>query len=440
MTKKPFWKDTLIVGLALFATFFGAGNLIFPPQIGLFSGDAWGWGVLGLLLTGIILPVLAIWAIANVGNDARDLMGHIHPKFYDAFYLITSLLLAIGSTLPRTAALSHEIGIQPLFPDFPNWATILIFFALLYFFAYNPTTVIDKVGKYMTPILLILLAIILIKGVVTPVGTPIDTGIEQPLGDAMLAAYNIGDLTIGILFGGVILGDLKRRGYNRKECQKGSIVVGLISIVCLFAIYGTLTYIGATGSGSYAQDTTQTALLSGLIQDILGRVGLALMGAVVFVAGLTTVIGIATTVITFFYNFFKQKIPYKVLLLIACVASVFMALTGVQNIVNYVTPIFLVVYPMCITMTFLGLINQFLQNDGFYKGGVLVAGIVSLGDAVLSVVPNLPWLQNLMSLFPLSGLGFAWVIPTIIGAIVGAILYRGKPKYAPLPEAEELAD
>ena len=440
MTKKPFWKDTLIVGLALFATFFGAGNLIFPPQIGLFSGDAWGWGVLGLLLTGIILPVLAIWAIANVGNDARDLMGHIHPKFYDAFYLITSLLLAIGSTLPRTAALSHEIGIQPLFPAFPNWATILIFFALLYFFAYNPTTVIDKVGKYMTPILLILLAIILIKGVVTPVGTPIDTGIEQPLGDAMLAAYNIGDLTIGILFGGVILGDLKRRGYNRKECQKGSIVVGLISIVCLFAIYGTLTYIGATGSGSYAQDTTQTALLSGLIQDILGRVGLALMGAVVFVAGLTTVIGIATTVITFFYNFFKQKIPYKVLLLIACVASVFMALTGVQNIVNYVTPIFLVVYPMCITMTFLGLINQFLQNDGFYKGGVLVAGIVSLGDAVLSVVPNLPWLQNLMSLFPLSGLGFAWVLPTIIGAIVGAILYRGKPKYAPLPEAEESAD
>ena len=128
------------------------------------------------------------------------------------------------------------------------------------------------------------------------------------------------------------------------------------------------------------------------------------------------------------------------MLLIACVASVFMALTGVQNIVNYVTPIFLVVYPMCITMTFLGLINQFLQNDGFYKGGVLVAGIVSLGDAVLSVVPNLPWLQNLMSLFPLSGLGFAWVIPTIIGAIVGAILYRGKPKYAPLPEAEDLAD
>ena len=39
MKKKSFWKDTVIVGLALFSTMFGAGNLIFPPQIGLFSGQ-----------------------------------------------------------------------------------------------------------------------------------------------------------------------------------------------------------------------------------------------------------------------------------------------------------------------------------------------------------------------------------------------------------------
>lgn len=431
MSKKRFWKDTLVVGLALFATFFGAGNLIFPPQIGLFCGDEWEWGAFGLLLTGIILPVLAIWAIANVGSDSKDLMGHIHPKYYSAFYLTTSLLLGIGSTLPRTAALAHEIGIEPLFPDFPNWATILIFFALLYFFAYNPTTVIDKVGKYMTPLLLVLMAVILIKGVVAPVGTPVKTGIEHPLGDAMLAAYNIGDLTIGILFGGVIIGDLKRRGYNHEECKKGSIIVGLISIICLFAIYGTLTYIGATGGQHFDQDVTQSALLSGLIEKILGRVGTALMGAIIFVAGLTTVIGIATTVTTFFYNFFKKKIPYNVLMIIEIIISILMALTGVQNIINYVTPIFLVVYPMCITMTFLGLINNHLSNDGFYKGGVLVAGIMSLGDAILSVFPDFTLLQNIMAVFPLNSLGFAWLIPTIIGSIVGAVIYRGKPKYIP---------
>ena len=80
--KKKFYKDTIIVGLALFSTMFGAGNLIFPPQIGLFSGTDWVMGALGLLLTGIVLPVLALWAVNNVGENSSDLMGHVSPWFH----------------------------------------------------------------------------------------------------------------------------------------------------------------------------------------------------------------------------------------------------------------------------------------------------------------------------------------------------------------------
>ena len=439
MNKKNFWKDTIIVGLALFSTMFGAGNLIFPPQIGLFSGDQWVLGVLGLLLGGIILPVLALWAVNNVGDKAQDLMGHVSPWFYNAYYLIGCSFIAMGSTLPKSAATTHEMAIQPLFPNVPIWITVIVFFVLVYFFACDPNSVIDKLGKYMTPILVILLAIVLIKGVISPVGTPVDTGIDNAFGDAILTAYNTGDLTVGIMFASVILLDLRRRGYTGKECKKGGFMAGVVSIVVLFAVYGTLTYIGACASGVYPQDTAQTALLSGIIQDIMGPVGMACLGGAVALACLTTAVGIGTTCVGFFYDFFKKKIPYKVLMLIACLIGVFMGITGVQNIVNYVTPIFLVVYPALIVNTVLGLLNKFLPNDGFYKGGVLMAAVVSLGDAVLSVNPNIGWLRNFMDLFPFSGLGFAWVVPTIIGMVVGAIICRGKPKYQPLPDPAEVS-
>lgn len=439
MNKKNFWKDTIIVGLALFSTMFGAGNLIFPPQIGLFSGDQWVLGVLGLLLGGIVLPVLALWAVNNVGDKAQDLMGHVSPWFYNAYYLIGCSFIAMGSTLPKSAATTHEMAIQPLFPNVPIWITVIVFFVLVYFFACDPNSVIDKLGKYMTPILVVLLAIVLIKGVISPVGTPVDTGIDNAFGDAILTAYNTGDLTVGIMFASVILLDLRRRGYTGKECKKGGFMAGVVSIVVLFAVYGTLTYIGACASGVYPQDTAQTALLSGIIQDIMGPVGMACLGGAVALACLTTAVGIGTTCVGFFYDFFKRKIPYKVLVLIACIIGIFMGITGVQNIVNYVTPIFLVVYPALIVNTVLGLLNKYLPNDGFYKGGVLMAAVVSLGDAVLSVNPNIGWLRNFMDLFPFSGLGFAWVVPTIIGMIVGAIICRGKPKYQPLPDPAEVS-
>lgn len=439
MNKKNFWKDTIIVGLALFSTMFGAGNLIFPPQIGLFSGDQWVLGVLGLLLGGIILPVLALWAVNNVGDKAQDLMGHVSPWFYNAYYLIGCSFIAMGSTLPRSAATTHEMAIQPLFPNVPIWITVIVFFVLVYFFACDPNSVIDKLGKYMTPILVVLLAIVLIKGVISPLGTPVDTGIGGgAFGDAILTAYNTGDLTVGIMFASVILLDLRRRGYNGKECKKGGFMAGVVSIVVLFAVYGTLTYIGACASGVYSQDTPQTVLLSGIIQSIMGPVGMACLGGAVALACLTTAVGIGTTCVGFFYDFFKRKIPYKVLVLIACIIGIFMGITGVQNIVNYVTPIFLVVYPALIVNTVLGLLNKYLPNDGFYKGGVLMAVVVSLGDAVLSVNPNIGWLQSFMDLFPFSGLGFAWVVPTIIGMVVGAIICRGKPKYQPLPDPAEV--
>ncbi len=60
-------KDVLILGFAFFATYFGAGNLIFPPQLGFVSGSSYGPALVGLTLSGILLPIFALLIISRYG-------------------------------------------------------------------------------------------------------------------------------------------------------------------------------------------------------------------------------------------------------------------------------------------------------------------------------------------------------------------------------------
>ena len=106
---RSFAIDTFVVGFAIFAVFFGAGNLIFPPSIGLLSGSKWGMGILGLTLTGVFLPVLSVIAIGNMGGDLKMITVKIAPWFYDAFWGV-AMIIAIGVTMPRTCAVAYASG------------------------------------------------------------------------------------------------------------------------------------------------------------------------------------------------------------------------------------------------------------------------------------------------------------------------------------------
>ena len=429
MKKKHWGIDSVVVGLALFSTMFGAGNLIFPPQIGLSTGTQWLLGAIGILITGVILPVTAFWAVNNVG-DVKTLMGHVHPRFYDWFYVIGCILVGMGSTLPRSGATTHELAIQPLFPNVPIWVTMVVFFALVLFFAFDKNSVVDKLGKYLTPLLLIMLAIVLIKGVVSPIGVPQEVDNPNPVTSAMLTGYLTGDLTVGLMCANIFISGLVLKGHrDEQERKRCGILVGLVSVASLGTIYVMLTYIGATGGAYYDLSTPQTTLLSGLIGQTLGVVGMGCMGLAVGLACLTTAVGIGTTGAIVVNEVSKGRIPYRVWIVVVCVVGAVFGSFGVQSIIDYVTPIFLIMYPICIVFTVLGLLDKWIPNDGVYKGGIIVSGVVSVGDAILSVAPDFTALRNVMGFIPLFEQGFSWLVPTIIGMIVGGIICRGKPRY-----------
>lgn len=427
--KRNFLLDGIIVGFAFFSTMFGAGNLIFPPQIGLETGNQWLIGSIGLVITGVMLPVIAFWSVNNVGHEVRELMWHVHPGFYDFFYLFGCIFVGVGSTLPRCAATAHDMGVSVIFPGVPNWVTMIVFFALTWVFGNDKNKIVDNLGKYLTPVMLVLLAIVLVRGVISPVGDPLPVENDRAFTQSMLTGYLTGDLTVGLMCANIFIGGILMKGYkSESERKKSGIVVGLTAAVCLGAIYVILTYIGASGGSKYDLSIPQTVLLSSLIRDTAGRVGQVLMGIAIVLATLTTSIGIGSTGASVVEDVSKGKISYKLWMTIACIAGAIFGSFGIQNIINYVTPIFLVMYPICIAFTVLGLIDKWLPNDGIYKFGVLVAGIVSIGDAILAVKPDATAVANIMHVIPLSEQGFSWLIPTIIAMIIGGIVYRNKPR------------
>ena len=425
MKKNHITRDSIIVGLALFSTMFGAGNLIFPPQIGLADGTQWGWGALGIVLTGVILPVLAFWGVNNVGTDVKCLMGHVHPKFYDVFYLIGCILVGMGSTLPRNGATTHEMGVLSIFPNAPSWLTMIIFFALVFFFGCDKGKVVDKLGKYLTPLLLILLAIVLVKGVISPIGTPQDTGVSKPLPSAMLTGYLTGDLTVGLMCANIFIGGILDKGHtNPLERKRSGLIVGLTSIVALGIIYIILTYIGACGGDYYDLSVPQTTLLSGLVGRVLGNFGKVCMGLAVSLACLTTAISQITAVADFYETATHGKLSYKVLVMIVPIVTTIVASFGLDTIVSLTSPWFSFFYPITLVMTILGIFEKKIPNDGAFKGAVYFTVIYAVLD--LPHEYGFGFLDPVLNHIPLYGLGFGWIVPAIVGFIVGLIAWKGK--------------
>ena len=110
-------KDITTLGFALFAMFFGAGNLLLPPFIGLHAADQWDWAIVGFGLTGILLPLLGVLSIINSGESFKDLGNRTHPHIATILGII--IMLGIGPliAIPRTAATTFEVGLLPVFPN-----------------------------------------------------------------------------------------------------------------------------------------------------------------------------------------------------------------------------------------------------------------------------------------------------------------------------------
>ena len=424
-------KDFIIIGFALFAMFFGAGNLIFPPSLGVMAGDKWVGAILGFFLTGIGLPILGILAISKSGGTVKGLAGKVGPKF-SVFYG-TVVIIALGPLLavPRTGATTFEMGVKPIFPSANPIIVSIIYFSITLLLVIKPTGIIDRIGKILTPVLLLTLSFIIYKGVTSPIGAPVDTSITNPLFKGFTEGYQTMDLLGATLLGGLITGSLIEKGYkDKKEQFRITAKAGIVAGLGLLFVYGGLLYLGATASSTFPEDIAKTTLTMSMVSMILGDLGKVILGISVSCACLTTSVGLTGMVGDYFSELTKGKLSYKLVVTVSTVFSALISNLGVEKIVQFAGPLLSIFYPVAIVLVVLNLFDKYIKNKKVYAGAVFGALLVSLIDGISGFGINTSFIGAYTSSLPLSEGGLGWVLPAMIGLLLTSVLTSKRFKYS----------
>lgn len=421
-------KDCIVIGFALFAMFFGAGNLIFPPHLGFLTGSKWLETFAAFALTGIGLPMLGIFAVGKAGGNLQGFAGKVHPLFADI--LGTIIILEIGPILamPRTAATTYEISVLPFAPQVSPIVSSIVFFSLVLLVSVFPSKVVNAVGKYLTPMLIIVLAAIIIRALITPLGTPQPSETSNFFRTGFLEGYQTMDTLASMMFATIVMQAIKACGYTDERAKiKLNIAAGVIAALGLMLVYGGLMYAGACSGKIFPQGITRTALLIGICGKLWGIAGKIILAISMMLACFTTAVGLTATTGHYFANLSKNKVPYTVVVIIVCVVSCWFSVYGVENIIRYSVPLLQALYPVCIFLTFMNLIDCFIPNRFFYIGGTVGTLTVSTLDAISSsgtlIGRDFHKLSDLLQRLPLSNLGIAWVIPAAAGALLAGFTF-----------------
>ena len=422
--------DIIICGFALFAIFFGAGNLIFPPYLGVISGNNWGIANIAFLLSDPLLPILGVIVTALLGGQATDLGKRVSKHFSIIIGAISIILIGPLFAVPRTGATTHEIFVQSFVPSAPQWITSLIFFGLTLYIAIHSHTVIDAIGKYLTPILLFILLLVFIAAVVQPNASFQTTTSAGLFSQSFKEGYQTMDALGAALMAGVVISDLTRRGYTEKKEQHQMMFgVGIVSFILLALVYSSLTYAGATVSTVYDSTIQRPALLIGLIEQLLGSFGKVAMGIAVSFACLTTSVGLITTCGHYFSTLTNGKLEYKKIVVVSVVISFLLSLLGVDALLQLAVPVLSAIYPMVIALIFLSIFDRYIVYNWTYTGAVVGAFFIGGIQAIhlFSQMQGGNFLSELAAwtnTLPLNQFGFEWLVPAIIGSVVFTVISK----------------
>ena len=398
--------DIVVVGFALFSMFFGAGNVIFPPFLGMEAGSQWLTGFSAYFIADIGLAMMGMFALLRVGSSEKVLerAGKVPAEI-----LMCAIILCIGPmvAIPRTSASTYEMAIAPNLSGVSPVVFSVVFFTVILALCIKESAVVDIVGKVLTPLLLVGLFAIIIKGVITPLGdiAPL-AQIDNVAVTGIKAGYQTMDALAALPFGIIVLQSVTAKGYQRGRSRLR--VVGgaaLLAGVLLLAVYMGLAYLGATVSAQYTSSIGRAALI------------MAIVGVVVGLACVTTAIALTSSAAAYFTELCRGKISYKVFVTVICVFSAVVSNLGLDRIVAVAAPVLDIVYPPTLVLICVSLIIPKV-HDFVSRGAALGALLTSVLCTLHTCGVKLPLVEAL----PLYDLGLSWLLPAAVFGLAAQLL------------------
>lgn len=419
-------QDILALGFMTFALFVGAGNIIFPPIVGLQSGPNVWIAALGFLITAVGLPVVTVVALAKVGGGMDALSSPI-GKIAGGL-LAAAAYLAVGPLFatPRTATVSFEVGLAPLTGESPLALFLYssVYFLIVFFVSLYPGRLLDTVGRFLAPLKIIALAILGIAAFALPAG---DIGSATPVYEAapfsqgFIQGYLTMDTLGALVFGIVIVNAIRSRDVESpKLITRYAIIAGLVAGAGLTLVYLSLFRLGSGSHEVAIGATNGAAVLHAYVQHTFGSLGSGFLAVLIALACLVTAVGLTCACAEYFSKILP--LSYKTLVIILAVFSLVVSNLGLTKLIAFSIPVLTAIYPPCIVLVALSFCKGFWNEQTRIVGPVMLAsfifGVVDAlkGAGLADGLPN--WLTHM----PFSEQGLAWLVPSLI-VLVGAFIY-----------------
>lgn len=436
MDSKLTRSNYIFLGFTLFALFFGAGNLIFPAELGQYSGSNLFIAAIGFAITGVGLPLLGILAIGfSNSNNLQSLASRVHPIYGAVFTIMLYLTIGPFFAAPRTGAVAYEIGFAPFISEanLPLGLLIftIVFFGLTLWLSLNPAKLVDRIGKVLAPVLVILLAVLLITAFINPmseIGDAIDPYITAPFITGFVEGYNTMDALASLVFGIIVINAVTNMGIkSRKGILSATAKAGFVAVALLGIIYLGIAYMGATSTGALGLFDTGGPVLSGAASYYFGTVGMVLLAILITLACLTTSIGLMTACGEYF-NTIMPGISYKMFVTLFTVLTFTIANVGLAQIINYSIPVLMFLYPLAMAIIILAFASPLFKHKQYvYVLTIITTFMVSIIDGIKTLCETLEinyfsWLVPIVDFYekylPLYAEGLGWFIPFVIILVV----------------------